>query len=187
MRTHQTQGFTLIELMIVVAIIGILAAIAIPNFLQSQIRAKVSRVHSDMRTIGQALELYAVDHTEYPYFYLCRWETNQVPPVPEYGSWEQNRWELASLTTPVDYLRSIPPDAFSYPAGYYPYDYVSFRAFAKVNFTMGRSRDLTMWLLRSRGPDRIYEAHSVYDPTNGAVSRGDISRSRIELEGGSNN
>ena len=59
-------GFTLIELLIVVAIIAILAAIAIPNFLQAQVRAKVSRAMADMRTIGSALESYAVDHNNYP-------------------------------------------------------------------------------------------------------------------------
>jgi len=52
------RAFTLIELLIVVAIIAILAAIAVPNFLEAQTRARVSRVKNDMRTFGVALESY---------------------------------------------------------------------------------------------------------------------------------
>ncbi len=60
------QGaFTLIELLIVVAIIAILAAIAVPNFLEAQTRAKVSRAKSDMRTLATALESYYVDNNNY--------------------------------------------------------------------------------------------------------------------------
>jgi prepilin-type N-terminal cleavage/methylation domain-containing protein len=60
------SAFTLIELLIVVAIIAILAAIAVPNFLEAQTRAKVSRVKSDHRTIATAIESYFVDHNRYP-------------------------------------------------------------------------------------------------------------------------
>jgi prepilin-type N-terminal cleavage/methylation domain-containing protein len=63
---NRFPAFTLIELLIVVAIIAILAAIAVPNFLEAQVRAKVSRAHADMRTLAMLLETYAVDNSMYP-------------------------------------------------------------------------------------------------------------------------
>ncbi len=60
------RGFTLIELMVVIAIIIILAAIAIPNYLNMTARARKSRVASDFSALATALESYRTDWNEYP-------------------------------------------------------------------------------------------------------------------------
>lgn len=91
------RGFTLIELLIVVAIIGVLAAIAVPNFLNAQIRAKVSRVMSDMKALEVALESYRIDEGNYP-----NWTERIVPVTARY----------IRLTTPVAYIASVPLDPF---------------------------------------------------------------------------
>ena len=63
---RKSKGFTLVELLIVIAIIGILAAIAIPNLLTAVQRGRQKRTMADMRTIATALEAYAVDNNVYP-------------------------------------------------------------------------------------------------------------------------
>ncbi len=63
---RKERGFTLIELLIVVAIIGIIAAIAIPNLLNAIDRSKQKRTMADMRSVGTAVEEYAIDNNFYP-------------------------------------------------------------------------------------------------------------------------
>lgn len=60
------RGFTLIELMVVIAIIIILSAIAIPNYLKMTERAKKSRIASDMATLATGLETFKTDWGSYP-------------------------------------------------------------------------------------------------------------------------
>ena len=62
------KGFTLIELMIVIAIIGILAAIAIPNFVKFQCRSKQSEARSSLKAIYTAEEAYRAEYDTYTYF-----------------------------------------------------------------------------------------------------------------------
>ena len=60
------KGFTLIELMVVIAIILILALIAIPAYRNMQDRARKSRVQSDLRTLANALQMFYTDWNQYP-------------------------------------------------------------------------------------------------------------------------
>ncbi len=55
-------GFTLVEIMIVVAIIALLAAIAVPNFLRARKRSQATRILEDLRDLDHALDQYAIDN-----------------------------------------------------------------------------------------------------------------------------
>lgn len=116
----QQKGFTLIELLIVVAIIGILAAIAVPNFLNAQIRAKLARSYSDMRSIVTSVEQLRLDTGHLP---IDGWDDdteegreiletvfNGVGNFPE-GQRSKVHY-LAVLTSPVPYLGAVPIDPF---------------------------------------------------------------------------
>jgi len=196
------KGFTLIELLIVVAIIAILAAIAVPNFLEAQVRSKVARVRTDMRTIATALEAYFVDHNGYPLHVDF-----PAPPIPlNFRPW------FWALTTPVAYITSMPTDPFTggvrrgpNPPGIWfhydplwntwgrgvggtsPYDWMP-DAWGPWNGFVADMRRRGFWyVLWSPGPDGDHDftGHSTgvyqgpgafYDPTNGTVSSGDIAR-----------
>ncbi|MEI7635075.1 MAG: prepilin-type N-terminal cleavage/methylation domain-containing protein [bacterium] len=122
------KGFTLIELLIVVAIIAILAAIAVPNFLEAQVRSKVSRARTDMRSVSIGLESYYVDNNQYPASartgrlissignvnsYILPLNT-QLAAIPSFAA--QNTAttgnKMGTLTTPVSYMSSYAPDPF---------------------------------------------------------------------------
>ena len=97
-RRSLPKGFTLIELLIVIAIILILIAIALPNFLEAQVRAKVARVTADLRTIAIALESYFID-----------WGMYTDDSEDEFDASDHG---LAQLTTPLQYLTELPFDVF---------------------------------------------------------------------------
>ena len=81
------KGFTLIELMIVIAIIGILAAIAIPQFSAYRKRSYDSSAQSDLRNAATAQEAYYVDNSTY-----CNDTATLIGPT--YGLYLSNRVEF---------------------------------------------------------------------------------------------
>ncbi len=110
------RAFTLIELLIVVAIIAILAAIAVPNFLEAQVRAKVSRAKSDMRTIVTGLESYYVDNNHFPDVPYSTLPISPLTGSPSKLSTAYSRIGLAKLTSPISYLtNSKMEDPFAKP------------------------------------------------------------------------
>lgn len=72
----KSKGFTLIELMIVVAIIAILAAIAIPQYKKFQLKAKTSEAKANLGAIRSCEESYAAENDEYVF---CAWTPDATP------------------------------------------------------------------------------------------------------------
>jgi len=192
-------GFTVIELLIVIAIISIIAAIAVPNLMSANIRAKVSGVKADMGSIAIALEDYKIDdpYRNYP-----------VEPPSPYGHDEiavsgqafddpSDAVGLGKLVYPLDaseptYLKRIAGDPFNDSgeeewngtSGAHNNHYCYFTADADQESS---STEAKYWALVSYGPDKdlditnysqakaaVDSGTNLYDPDNGITSSGDI-------------
>jgi prepilin-type N-terminal cleavage/methylation domain-containing protein len=189
-----TKSFTLVELLIVVAIIAVVAAIAVPNLLEAQTRSKVSRAQADLRSFGTAIEAYAVDNNFYP--------QNETFLAPK---------DLVLLTTPVSYLSSVSlRDPFGTPKINVPsgetgneekgYSYLAYNTDSRFyDFEPAACSAVPFrgWSVVSQGPNQNLDgagslvfrncpfapdafledlAGRIYDSTNGTTSRGDIIR-----------
>jgi general secretion pathway protein G len=64
--SQSPHGFTLIEVMISMAIIGTLAAIALPNYIRYREKAKITRAIAEIRSIEQAIQFYTISNSVYP-------------------------------------------------------------------------------------------------------------------------
>lgn len=80
---RRSGGFTLIELMIVIAIIAILAAILVPNFIRARAQGQLTSCKSNLKNIGTALEMYSTDWTgKYPGA-LAKLTPNYLKTIPK--------------------------------------------------------------------------------------------------------
>ncbi len=189
------RAFTLIELLIVVAIIGILAAIAVPNFLNAQVRAKVSRTLADFRSLGTALESYYIDYQDFPRDFNDQ-PPGYAPNFPDTIVYSQSAsTRLISLTTPINYMGTIPKDPFTKTVSWYEffagptaaekfplsiasYMYVSYQGDPAPPIT-NKHWSGDAWGLGTIGPDGDYDSGfntemGFYTASNGTLSSGDI-------------
>jgi prepilin-type N-terminal cleavage/methylation domain-containing protein len=193
------HAFTLIELLIVVAIIAILAAIAVPNFLEAQVRSKVSRVKSDLRTMRTAVESYAVDWNTVPRMSFGpafgKNDTWGNPPEAIFGTL------TPEITTPVAYITSLFKDPFAvagdsedaqlYTYHCYPTNaalalippipvpnmpgYIYRTEPADLPIFLEAFGQYMLWSIGPAGGDQTGTGFwTQYDPTNGSVSLGHI-------------
>lgn len=195
MRCKNTQGFSLIELVIVVLVVSILAAIAIPNFKNAQVRAEVVDTYANLRAISYSLFHYQID------------QGDLIPYNPNRAL----RFNL--LTSPIIYIsdQKVLQDPFAKEIysqdGYLVenpnpyYDYFPFRSHflfglredekkqflsEPISLEIAKTRiNNPGYALSSIGPTRrpgygiylrrnIYDIPNVYAPSNGLYSIGTI-------------
>lgn len=186
MVSNDRSAFTLIELLIAVAIIAVLAAIAVPNFLEAQTRARVSRAKADMRSLSTGIESYYVDWAEYP----IPADPEGLPSAYPFAPHPNEVLIPASITTPIAYMTNRPLDPFTdNDTGLFHF---STREYELMHHGSYHHFDETLleilksgvgaveYFITSRGPDKDQDLGShgqidtLYDPTNGTLSGGDI-------------
>ncbi|WP_297910856.1 type II secretion system major pseudopilin GspG [Thiomonas sp.] len=121
-KPRRPRGFTLIELMVVLVIMGVLAALIVPNIIGRTDEARVTAARTDIGTIMQALKLYKLDNGIYPsqeQGLQALVAKPSTPPIP--GNWKPYLEKLPTdpWGRPYQYLNpgvKGPVDVFSYGA-----------------------------------------------------------------------
>ncbi len=158
------KGFTLIELMVVIAIIIILAAIAIPNYLQMTERAKRSRVASDMATLATVLETFKTDWGKYPtataleavndnttnIFKELSGTTGVINKAGEYNA--------VGEEGPIEYIKAGTLTSITNP--FMPDEDVSYGSLNGDNWVLSAQIDTAKWLSRTDGTSTVVETAS---------------------------
>lgn len=194
------EGFTMIELLIVIAIITVITAIAVPNLISANVKAKVKGIKAEMGSIAIALEDYRMDEGDYPIDpehtgsgygadVIAKPNIDIDDPTDAIG--------LGQLVFPMGaidsvYLYRIPDDPFNDggeeewngTSGAHDNHYSYFTADASG---AASSSEAKYWALVSYGPDKDLDITSysdardaydngtdLYDPDSGITSNGDI-------------
>ena len=98
------HGFTLIEILIVVVILGILAAMVVPKYIDAQTDTEQRSVHHNLKSLRSQINLYYFDNSEYPPTLQALVTEGYIHEVPEH--WGDQDWQYDSdtgqLTTPMN-------------------------------------------------------------------------------------
>jgi general secretion pathway protein G len=103
-----SRGFTLIEVMVVIVILGVLAALIVPKVMSRPDEARIAAARQDMASITQALKLYKLDNLRYPSTeqgLQALVQKSATPPIPP--NWKGN-----------GYVERLPKDPWGQPYQY---------------------------------------------------------------------
>ena len=104
---RRADGFTLIEIMVVVVIIGLLAAVIVPRVVGNVDKARVAKAKQDIQSIETALTMYKLDNFSYPTGEEGLKALVQKPDDPNVQNWRQG-----------GYLEHLPNDPWNHPYQY---------------------------------------------------------------------
>ena len=137
---HSARGFTLIEIMVVMVILGLLVAIVGTNIMGRSDQARVTAAETQLKTLSQALDMYRLDNSHYP---STQQGLEALVNRPS-GTPEPNNWG------PESYMNSIPEDPWGNDYQYIspgtegPYDLYSFGADGQEGGE-GNDADISVW------------------------------------------